>query len=101
MSGGPGGGRVFSLSHGRGRKSGKKAAWKKFCWVHPNVQLLPPGREGVRRDEVAKTKTLPDREQVIRQMWKLANAGAGDAVELACFPPGRLAEIATGKGDRK
>ena len=41
----------------------------------------------VRRDEVAKTKTLPDREQVIRQMWKLANAGAGDAVKLACFPP--------------
>ena len=42
---------------------------------------------GVRRDEVAKTTRLPDREQILRQMWKLANAGAGDAVKLACFPP--------------
>ena len=36
---------------------------------------------------MAKAKGLPDREQIIRQMWKLANAGAGDAVKLACFPP--------------
>ena len=42
---------------------------------------------GVRRDEVAKTTRLPDREQIIKQMWRLANAGAGDAVRLACFPP--------------
>lgn len=42
---------------------------------------------GVRRYEVAKTRGLPDREQIIKRMWKLANAGAGDAVRLACFPP--------------
>ena len=36
---------------------------------------------------MAKARGLPDREQIIRQMWKLANAGAGDAVKLACFPP--------------
>ncbi len=42
---------------------------------------------GVGRDDVAKAKGLPDREQIIRRMWKLANAGAGDAVRLACFPP--------------
>ena len=35
----------------------------------------------------AKTVRLPDREQIIKRMWKLANAGAGDAVKLACFPP--------------
>lgn len=43
---------------------------------------------GVRRDEVAaKAVRLPDREQIIKRMWRLANAGAGDAVKLACFPP--------------
>ena len=36
---------------------------------------------------MAKTRKLPDREQIIARMWKLANAGAGDAVKLACFPP--------------
>ena len=36
---------------------------------------------------MAKTKALPEREQIIRRMWKLANAKAGDAVQLACFPP--------------
>ena len=36
---------------------------------------------------MAKSVRLPEREQVIRRMWKLANAGAGDAVRLACFPP--------------
>ena len=29
---------------------------------------------------------LPDREQILKRMWQLANAGAGDAVKLACFP---------------
>lgn len=36
---------------------------------------------------MAKAKGLPDREQIIKRMWKLANAQAGDAVKLACFPP--------------
>ena len=36
---------------------------------------------------MTKATRLPDREQIIRRMWKLANAGAGDAVKLACFPP--------------
>lgn len=36
---------------------------------------------------MASAKSLPNREQIIRRMWKLANAGAGDAVKLACFPP--------------
>ncbi len=36
---------------------------------------------------MAKATRLPDREQIIRRMWKLANTGAGDAVRLACFPP--------------
>lgn len=34
---------------------------------------------------MANTK-LPDREQILRRMWRLANAGVGDAVKLACFP---------------
>ena len=34
---------------------------------------------------MANTK-LPDREQILRRMWELANAGVGDAVKLACFP---------------
>ena len=29
---------------------------------------------------------LPDREQILKRMWQLANAGAGDAVKLASFP---------------
>ena len=29
---------------------------------------------------------LPGREEILRRMWKLANAGAGDAVRLACYP---------------
>ena len=36
---------------------------------------------------MAKTARLPDREAIIRRMWRLADAGAGDAVRLACFPP--------------
>lgn len=36
---------------------------------------------------MAKPVKLPDREQIIKRMWRLANAGAGDAVKLACFPP--------------
>ena len=38
----------------------------------------------MRRDEVAKAYRLPNREQILRRMWALANAGAGDAVRLAC-----------------
>ena len=29
---------------------------------------------------------LPGRAQILKRMWRLANAGAGDAVRLACFP---------------
>ena len=29
---------------------------------------------------------LPTREEILAQMWKLANAGAQDAVRMACFP---------------
>lgn len=29
---------------------------------------------------------LPGREQILKRMWKLANAGVKDAVKLACFP---------------
>lgn len=29
---------------------------------------------------------LPGREQILRRMWKLANASVEDAVKLACFP---------------
>lgn len=36
---------------------------------------------------MSKTVRLPNREQIIRRMWRLANAEAGDAVRLACFPP--------------
>ena len=49
------------------------------------MQHLRAGRGWVRRDRVANTK-LPGREQILRRMWKLANAGAVDAVRLACFP---------------
>ena len=31
-------------------------------------------------------KGLPGREQILKRMWKLANAGAKDAVKLACYP---------------
>lgn len=34
-----------------------------------------------------KANKLPNREQIIGRMWQLANAGVGDAVRLACFPP--------------
>lgn len=33
------------------------------------------------------TRGLPNREQILKRMWKLANAGIKDAVKLACFPP--------------
>ena len=33
---------------------------------------------------MAKTGKLPTREQILRRMWALANAGAPDAVRLAC-----------------
>ena len=33
-----------------------------------------------------ENEKLPTREQILKRMWKLANAGAGDAVKLACFP---------------
>lgn len=36
---------------------------------------------------MAKARGLPDREQIIKRMWRLANAEAGDALRLACFPP--------------
>ena len=29
---------------------------------------------------------LPTREEILGRMWKLANAGAADAVRMACFP---------------
>ena len=29
---------------------------------------------------------LPTREEILGHMWKLANAGATDAVRMACFP---------------
>ena len=29
---------------------------------------------------------LPEREDILRRMWALANAGAADAVRMACFP---------------
>ena len=34
---------------------------------------------------MAKTGRLPNREQILRRMWSLANAGAWDAVRLACL----------------
>ena len=34
---------------------------------------------------MAKGK-LPNREQILKRMWRLVNAGAEDAVRLACFP---------------
>ena len=55
--------------------------------MNGNVQLFPLTAVQVRRDEVTKASKLPNREQIIKRMWKLANAGAGDAVKLACFPP--------------
>ena len=36
---------------------------------------------------------LPGREQILKRMWKLANAGAGDAVRLACFPETEWGEL--------
>lgn len=34
---------------------------------------------------MAKGK-LPGREQILKRMWELANAGVEDAVKLACVP---------------
>ena len=36
---------------------------------------------------MAKVIRLPDREDIVKRMWRLANAGAEDAVRLACFQP--------------
>ena len=36
---------------------------------------------------------LPSREQILKRMWKLANAGVGDAVRLACFPEEQWGEL--------
>ena len=33
---------------------------------------------------MARTGRLPGREQILKRMWALANASAGDAVRLAC-----------------
>ena len=43
-----------------------------------------------------ENEKLPTREQILKRMWKLADAGAGDAVKLACFPEeewGRLEQL--------
>lgn len=47
---------------------------------------------GERRHEMTK-RGLPGREQILKRMWKLANAGAGDAVRLACFPETEWGEL--------
>ena len=31
-------------------------------------------------------KSLPTREEILKKMWRLANASAADAVFMACFP---------------
>ena len=61
--------------------------WKRqiFFWVAGDVQLLGAVGVRVRRDGVGKAK-LPGREEILRRMWRLANAGAEGAVRLACFP---------------
>ena len=59
------------------------------------MQLLTGCAARVRRDRVANKK-LPGREQILKRMWELANAGVGDAVKLACFPEeewGALGEL--------
>ena len=59
------------------------------------MQLLGGAAERLRRDKVAN-RGLPNREQILKRMWKLANAGVGDAVKLACFPEeqwGTLGEL--------
>lgn len=56
-----------------------------FRNVAGKVQLFKELGDWVRRDKVAKSK-LPGREQILKRMWELANAGVEDAVKLACFP---------------
>ena len=59
------------------------------------MQLLGGAAGRLRRDKVAN-RGLPNREQILKRMWKLANAGVGDAVKLACFPEeqwGTLGEL--------
>lgn len=36
---------------------------------------------------------LPGREQILKRMWKLANAGVTDALRLACFPAEEWGEL--------
>ena len=36
---------------------------------------------------------LPTREEILAQMWKLANAGAQDAVRMACFPEDEWGDV--------
>ena len=36
---------------------------------------------------------LPTREDILCQMWKLANAGAEDAVRMACFPADEWGDV--------
>lgn len=41
-----------------------------------------------------KTKIrLPTREEILGQMWKLANTPASDAVRMACFPEEEWGEL--------
>ena len=57
----------------------------KNALMNRNMQLFPMPGLWWRRDRVA-IKGLPGREQILKRMWKLANAGAKDAVKLACYP---------------
>ena len=75
----------FSLLLGRGGKREKQRGEKIFLVrCTPACNFWPRAPPGQRRDEVAKTGKLPNREQILRRMWALANAGAQDAVRLAC-----------------
>ena len=51
-----------------------------------SYNFFPLSGEGRRGNIVKKGSKLPNREQILKRMWQLANAGAGDAVRLACLP---------------
>ena len=76
---------AIKISPRGGKKRSKQKISRNFCKRGRERATFCGWEAVVRRDRVAKGAT-PGREQIIRRMWKLANAGVEDAVKLACFP---------------
>ncbi len=75
------------------RREGTKQGGKIFFVnMSQDIQLFCSAEEWVRRDRVSNGKS-PNRDQVLRRMWTLANADARDAVKLAYFSEEELEQL--------